>query len=276
MNYLGDGWSNLTELKGLLFQRYIFIFYLVLVDQSFQKTEKFSLFSKSIFFPGQLIYPIPTQPYYWLLVDTEINRNRIKGIFDLLICAGFTFLLFELEDWYIKIFQLGPSWLLSSLVEYVGIYLFSCVSISTPVAIGRLLGYSLPSAYRIPFLAASPHERWRRWNTYFYNFYCWFFYLPFLKKTNSVFISITATFAITAFFHSREGNPFNFFSHMGPLHIFNSTFIFFLAHGFVVYLSMLIKSRIWDGKRREGWIGVGVTWICMLVVHSIKLNDWGL
>ena len=275
-NYLSTEWTSFALLKGLLFQRYIFVFLLAVLDRSNDNENRLHLFLKSLIFPGQGLYPLPTQPYYWEFDALQKEKNRITGLFDLLICSVFTILLFELENWYLSVYQAGPIWIVSSLVEYLGIYLFSCVSISTPVAVGRLLGYSLPSPYQMPLLAASPQARWRRWNTYFYNFYCWILYFPILKKTQSVFFALFTTFLVTALFHSREGNPLNYFSWDNPLNFFNSTFIFFLAHGLVVYGALIFQSRFWDGRLKVGWFGVALTWIAMLMVHLVKLNDWGI
>ena len=272
--FLSDGWTDLIVLKSLTLQRYMFIFYLIFIDQSLNYRERQKFFIKALAFPGQFLFPLPTQAYYW---EREVQleaSNRVAGCFDLVICSIFSFFLFKLEIWYVHIQPLAPGWLLLALLQYLGVYFYSCVSITTAVAIARLLGYSMPRAFRLPLLAASPQERWRRWNTYFYNFYIWLIYVPVFKKTKSIFISVMVTFFITGLFHTVDGSPLNFISKIGPARLLNSNFVFFFAHGVAVYFGIKYKTRFWDGKMLSGWFGVALTWVIMLLIHAIKIGNW--
>ena len=271
-SYLSSGWEAFEVLHEASPQRFIFLIYIAFATEYTTRATSLKQFTRSILFPFQLIYPLPTQLYYWDdASDTEHRLIVIKGIVDLFICSLLTIGLLNIRVLENLTNEFGIiAFLKEGLLSYLSVYLFSCVSISVPVAIARILGYRFPSAYNLPLLAASPQDRWRRWNTYFYNFYCWIFFIPFYKKTKSLFLAVMLTFLITSFFHS---NSESFLVHVTadlPLQVSRSIVCFFLLHGFVVYGGLKWKSPLLNGEIKKGWAGVILTWIAMILIHNLQ------
>src|SRR5690606_7362266 len=92
---------------------------------------------------------------------------------------------------------------------YLETYALSCGSISVPVGLARLWGFNMPDGYVMPLLASSPFERWRRWNTYFFNFIRWIVFLPLAKLTQSLFVAVMITFIVSSLFHLASASPLN-------------------------------------------------------------------
>lgn len=271
-NYLAVGWSEFENLLMGYPQRYFFILYLAFMNEQSHDTDQSTLFKRNILHPTQLLYPIPTQPYYWEAPASEARvKNRARGLVDLMICAILAYLLLQLQT--LELGKEENEWLRairSGTIGYLILYLYSCIGISLPVAAARLMGYNLPNAYEMPLLAASPQDRWRRWNTYFYQFYMWVFYLPVFRKTKSLFLSVILTFVVTAFFHIRLVLPTTALVQDAEIDLPRKMFVFFLMHALVVYAGLKLKLPIWNGKTILGWTGVLVTWLAMIAIHSFR------
>lgn len=74
------------------------------------------------------------------------------------------------------------SWPLATGLRFVGLYARLTYTIFTAVAIFRLLGFSLPSGFRAPFLSRSFAEFFRRYNHYVRGAVLSLFYYPLLGR----------------------------------------------------------------------------------------------
>lgn len=270
--YLGSGWHEYNSLYLTKPNRLLFLLVIPLLEtQLLAGLNGNALFSKQLLFPTQLIYPVPTRLKHWLPAPDRW-KMQARGLVDI----GFGFLMIWVFNLMAKAsfkkYDLGFTEFLGfGLYSYLETYALSCGSLSIPVGLARLWGFNLPDGYSLPLLAASPFERWRRWNTYFFNFIRWAVFLPVAKLTGSVFIAVMLTFLATLLLHVSTASPLNFID-LSDRILSSDAMAFFLCHGFVVYLSLKLNLRIFDGTTRAAWGGVALTWLLMILIHS--LNRW--
>ena len=113
----------------------------------------------------------------------------------------------------------GPLWaglsgyalfLAQGLVFFVARY--SALSGIASVQLGamRLLGWEIPERYDMPFLARSPSEFWRRWNTYLTGWFQRYAFVPLVRHAGRVFaldrrittpLAAMATLIIVGLYH---------------------------------------------------------------------------
>jgi hypothetical protein len=133
----------------------------------------------------------------------------------------------------------------------------------------RVLGFHVPDAFDSPLLAASPADRWRRWNFHIYEWTRLLIFQPALKKFKSLFVALLLAFLATWITHA--GSRFNHFlidpagPQAGPEALTHLSF--YLWHALAIYIAMKLKN-IWpSGQTKRGWIGVLITWVMMIFIH---------
>lgn len=232
----------------------------------------------SFFHPAHLVAPVP------LFSVPERSpadlRTRVRGLMDIffgLICLALATQLGRSFDFRAVPDGAGPVFLwdpLRSFARYFYYYLGSAIAIGWPVGLFRWSGVALPDYFSLPLLAWSPLERWRRWNTYAYQWYFRFAYLPVARRIPSPLLAVAAVFLLTAVIHMGKAN-FLWLAHFtrGYGLGFNSyMLLFFGAHGAAVYLALKLPRLFGDGKTAAGWRGVILTWALMALLHSIYFS----
>lgn len=275
MIFLDNGWHEFFWLDHYRPNRMLFLILLPLLEPAIRGgAEQGALFGRQLWFPLQLIYPVPTRLQQWSL-SPERAKVQVRGLLDVLIGMGFLVIHSYMSKVPLAKNDLDgfSEFLGFGLHCYVETYFLSCGSISVPIGLARIWGFSLPDPYSLPLLAASPFDRWRRWNSYFYHFYRWAVFLPLARKFESLFVAVMGTFVITILFHVGGASPIT-------VHRFEEYYLagniaaFFLAHGLVVYLGLKLNLPVFRGAERKGWGGVALTWALMVLVHI--LNRWTL
>lgn len=260
-----DGvWANQANRIVILFS--------VFAAERVSRTQTFQTWSEKLayfFHPAYLFTPLP-------LRSEQINNSDdifsvLKGSYDVCLCALAMIATLALEKRFINsYFDYATHGVLEiGFFKYLTYYLRSFAWIGFPVAICRLFGMKMEDYFDKPLLAVSPFERWRKWNTYYYQWFYSFIFFPLLKKKYPVFISVMAVFYVTMIIH-LGASTINLFvpSRESLIDVFLiKAFIFFSLHGLAVYLSLKL-SRFWpNAKSAAGWLGFLMTHIIMLFIH---------
>ncbi len=231
-----------------------------------------------IFSPVYLMTPLPINFKQWTQDSSENKINlKAKAIIYLIICSIFLILIQNSNpirsyaQKEISIYQFR--WLGFGLVNYLYFFLFSYVNITIPIALLWWCGFNLPAAYNLPLIATTPQARWRRWNTYFYEWFFKYIYLPVFRTTSSVLASILSVFMVTFLMHaSRYSDLWSLEDNLIPSsRNMARKFLFFMAHALVVFIG-LKYSKFWpDETKVTGWLGVLAMFIIMGFIHGIFL-----
>lgn len=269
--YLSSGWHDFSPLAIVRPHRLAFLLILPLLELELGTATSRGLFRRQLWFPTQLFFPVPTRLQDWA-ESRQPARVQLRGLFDVIL--GFSFLygsfwMFQtsFQSW-LQLSSVGE-YFAFGLVSYVKVYLYSCGAVSVPVGLARLCGFAMPDAFTLPLLAASPFDRWRRWNTYFYRFFRFTIFLPLARRFQSTFLAVMAVFLACAFFHVGVVFPFEP-SSLAERYLASGVTTFFLGHGLAVYVGLKLNLSIFAGGRRAGWLGVAVTWITMIALHALR------
>lgn len=229
------------------------------------ETGFFALFS-----PTNFIDPVPAPQSSWQPPHRPPPSLLLKGWFDLLSCYAAAVLL----AYMMRSSSDQTVWELSTgFFNYVTLFLISYVTIVLPVGLLRLYGFPLKDAFETPLLAATPQDRWRRWNTFYYQWFYSMVFWPVFKRTRILWLACVAVFLVTYWFHvshliftaERAGGW------QSPSVLLLGRYLgFFMAHAAAVYVGIRLH-RFWPaGRRLVGWFGVLATWLLMGAIHMIK------
>lgn len=248
--------------------RFIFILSLLTLERKVGISKFRSLEQESAYFfsPAHLITPLPIESIDWKY-DPSLN-TRLRGLADIFSGWLFLFLAFYLIEYL-------SSWKQNELtftetfafgfLKYIFYYLGSFAWVAIPAGIARWYGVSLPQYFDAPLLATSPFDRWRRWNTYYYNWLNKIIFFPVFKKTKSLAFGVAAVFVMTIFIHhGRVLDGLEFY----PKAYFSRA-LFFTAHGICVYASLKFKN-LWPSEHSiKGWWGVLTVTVLMSLIHLL-------
>jgi hypothetical protein len=232
-----------------------------------------------IFSPTHLTTPLPINFSQWKIDRDSDEKWRLRSKSFLYFGICFIFLLLMRQVGPLRTFvqneisNYSLKWIIFGFVNYLYFFLFSYVNITLPIATLWWCGIKLPDAYSLPLLATNPQERWRRWNTYFYDWFFKYIYLPVYRKTSSLIASIVAVFMVTFFMHATRYSDIGFFDSDTPPSTRNMArkYIFFMAHGVFVYVGLKF-SYLWpDETKKTGWWGVAFMTLIMALFHGIFL-----
>lgn len=261
--------------------RYIFIYSSLFepsIDIKNQGFERAKRILSSILNPGFLITPVPIR---YSKTDSNISdfkstvRLKIKAVVFLIFTALCIFFALFIDELKFNLLQFADTKIKKNLylapLNYLYVFAFSYANINVVICLTWWMGRDIPNAYRLPLLAVSPQDRWRRWNTYFYDWLFRFIYFPIIKSTKSPFVAIMTVFSITTFFHIGGRADFDIYS----LKIFErgmeKKYLFFLAHGLAVYLGIRLSTYWVDENKLTGWLGVFFMFTLMSFIHAILL-----
>lgn len=234
--------------------------------QVFQRlTDKVAYF----FHPAYLFTPIPLRAEQ--INNTDDVFSVLKGSYDICLCALAMIATLALESRFINAqFDYAKQGLLElGFYKYLTYYLRSLAWIGFPIAICRLFGMKMDDYFDKPLLAVSPFDRWRKWNTYYYQWFYSFIFFPLLKKRIAVFAAVMTVFFVTMLIHLGS-STINLFlpsrDSLTDVYLIRAI-IFFSLHGLAVYFSLKL-SRFWpNAKTSAGWLGFLVTHVLMLIIH---------
>ncbi|MGE0634212.1 MAG: hypothetical protein AB7O96_17490 [Pseudobdellovibrionaceae bacterium] len=253
-----NGWP-LTPHRILL----ITIFFVI--ERPLLKEDKidWTLVKAYFFSPSHLVTTLPVKVQSLARAD-NLLEIRIKGLRD--VVFGFLLIIFWFKSslWL----NMRSEVLSHSILQYLRFYCISNASIGIPVGMMRWMGWQLPNHYNVPLLAWSPAERWRRWNTYFFNWFASVIFIPLHRKTGKPFLGLMAVFVMTAYIHS--GVDIYYFLATGKaiyLRLFERQLIFFTFHGLAVYISIRFPFIFGSTYSPRAWLGVLITWIMMCSIH---------
>lgn len=224
-------WANQSN-------RLIFVFSMFISERLSRPKERPELSQTLAFFftPAHLFTPVP------LSLDQVRSREGTfaipKGSYDLIICMLAFLAAMFIETSYPpdKVLQVKESILKIGVMNYVVYYFKSLSWIGLPIGICRIFDLKMPDYFDKPLLATSPAERWRKWNTYYYQWFYSFIFFPLQKRKNNLFVSVMAVFFATLVLHLGTSN-FNLFLpsavSLADAYLVKGT-VFFFLHGLMV------------------------------------------
>ncbi|MGE0763686.1 MAG: hypothetical protein AB7N80_10450 [Bdellovibrionales bacterium] len=231
-----------------------------------------SLFLSYAFSPAQLLTNIclPTSMFKLSPLHWEEVLKGLEILALILLYMVITLTLFQnlnREDFRFNSWQ---DFVTFGGLNYLKYYFLSYASLSSAEAAFRFLGYDLLSMFKTPFLAPSPHERWQRWSTTFYEFLKFMVFIPLLRRLKSPFFAVLITFWVSfllhevAFFLRLSDEESSFYAERTMM----MKFVFFTLHGLAVYASLKTAKKWPSGQALRGWAGCALTFLIMAVIHA--------
>lgn len=239
------------------------------VDPGFRKSLSASL--RYLFGGFHFLAPVSLSSTQ---MQTRSEKAYSKGFWDIFL--SFTFSLFATVCALMiseenGLFAFGEHLILQGFIKYMYYYFSSCAWIGFSVGAARMMGLDLPDYFAQPLLATNPFDRWRRWNTYFYNLTFSLIYFPILRVVPSVFLAVFVVFLFSWSVHVPPSQVFEVFtrSFAANSRTFWMGLFFFLSHGLLVYIGLKTRN-LWPSETRKlGWLGVLVMTFLMSVLHLI-------
>lgn len=259
--------------------RYVFIFTLLAGHELLSK-EKISFTWDKVSFicnPTNFITPLPIPFNRWKIDPSQRAKLQARALvflsIVLLMLLSYAGIHYKLSRFLRHSHLPWVRWFVGGVWEYLYYFAFSYSNITLPIALLWWFGFNLPDAYNVPLLATTPQDRWRRWNTYFYNWYFQYVFFPIYKLTRSSFTAVMAAFGVTMYIHLAERLPQLYLILTGAdedigLKTYKRIF-FFLFHGLLVYAGIKFEKYIPSGKSRNGWFAVAAMFVIMSLLHGI-------
>ncbi|MCH5275618.1 MAG: MBOAT family protein [Lachnospiraceae bacterium] len=147
-----------------------------------------------------------------------------------------------------------------SLEIYFDFYGYSLMALG----LGRILGFSLPENFRMPYMASSVREFYRRWHMSLKNWFQKYVYIPLGGSRKGMFrtvLNLLVVWLLTAIWH---GGTLNFL-------------IWGLSLWFFITLERLILSKYTWGKWKIPghlyvWFVIPLTWMCFAITDLGELG----
>lgn len=225
----------------------------------------------AIFSPASISTFLPIRKKHRLFSDQF--STRLHGVRDFIFGILFLCLALLLEGHSRANLRHDSvlSFLRFGFIRYLNYFFLSYAWMAFPVGIGRWYGIDLPDYFRHALLAVSPADRWRRWNTYYYDWFFTFIFYPIFRKTRSVFLAVVFVFFATILIHCDTYYYWffdfgNFFSDT----IIYELCLFFIFHAILVYFSIQLFPQL-NGSSRQSWWGVLMTTFLMSLVHILAI-----
>lgn len=229
--------------------------------------------------PTHLISPLPVPSKEWHSLSNKTGYLKVKSLLFLIISWVFIILAGRLDQlrnssYATDEYGFGTS-LQIGFINYIFYFLVSYANVNIIVSLLWWFGKNIPNPYRLPLLAPNPQDRWRRWNTYFYDWSFRYIYFPVVKKVSSSFLGIVAVFLVMSFFHmSNVTDDYSVeFSEIqmsaGVSTIFIRKIVFFMLHALMVYGGIKFKNFFPNEYSKSAWWGVLAMLFLMSAVHAV-------
>lgn len=152
-----------------------------------------------------------------------------------------------------------------SMKLYFDFYGYSLMA----VGLGKMLGFELPDNFRLPYMAASVRDFYRRWHMTLGRWFCNYVYIPLGGNRKGEFrtvCNLLAVWFLTSIWHGSTAN--------------------FMIWGMLLWLAIVLERQlnalgIWKymekgpGKlvaRFYLWVFIPITWICFAVTDINQLQ----
>jgi hypothetical protein len=250
--------------------RFFMVLSFLTVEDRFQVSE-FQNLEESLSYllsPAHLISPLPLQSCQWAYKNAW--KIRLQGLWDIAISCVYLVAAYAIHNYIAdkNSFSNVVENLSLGFLRYIYYFLGSYAVMNLPVGIMRWYGVALPDVFKWPLLAASPLERWQKWNTYYYNWLSKMVFFPAIRITGSLSLSVAFVFFITFLLH---GGPRVLVPSSPDWSYFISLFYFFSMHGFLVYLSLRFKNWWPPSSTVHGWWGVLTMTLLMIIIHRVVM-----
>lgn len=255
--------------------RYIFTFSMLAADEEIKKSRlPFNWQTSSyVLSPMNWITPLPIRYSDWN-VSVQKSHYQAKSTLYLIISLILLVACAYIQHYrsLLSLMELRNRSFAAGFATYLFYFCFSYANINIPIALAWRFGYPLPEPYQFPLLSTSPQDRWRRWNTYFYEWYFRSIFFPVFKKTKSYFSAVMLSFIATLFIHLGSQNAeyimvglvSDSFSRQ-----FYKKMLFFLGHGLAVYFGIRLEKWLPNENKISGWIGVVGMMLLMSLIHGV-------
>ena len=240
---------------------------------SFKNKETLKyLFSPALFL---IVLPVKSED---CKKSAEVLTTMLQGLADVVvgICA-FGLCALELSNWPQSNIHGGIYFLWLAGLRISLAHFFCCLGLFRfGSGVGRWLGFALPDNSCFAILATSPVDSWKRWSTYLYNWMLVAIFIPLQRRIKFVSVVFILTF-IGLFLLHRSLGVVNLivFHDLRPKsqRWLLQLFLFFTAHGSLMYFCFRTKALWPNGSRITGWFGVLTTQILLGFVHIFVITN---
>lgn len=258
-------WGLLNETVWILTPaRYAMVGIFALISYATLETHRTQKTFRALFLPTHWVGQVPFRPES-LSQERTSAALYVRGLWQYGVCVFLVFACSILE-------KLTP---IASLrfpfygcAVYLQFFFMSWLTFMIPVAGASIMGYSVPDPFVHPLLASNPGDRWRRWNTYYYEWFRTVIFIPFFRYTNSLAGAVYVTFLMTWLIHI---NPFVVkpaeFVKGGGMALVAAKLLFFMLHATAVYIGLKFPRLFPRSDRKRGWIGVLLVFLIMGLIH---------
>ncbi|RYZ87483.1 MAG: hypothetical protein EOP04_11605, partial [Proteobacteria bacterium] len=199
--------------------RIIFIFSVFVAERLSRTQASGNFWDRLVFFfnPAYLFTPLPLKSSQ--LNDEDDVFSLVKGCYDIVLCTLAMAAAQAIDHKYIadQVVYMDLSLIETGYYKYLIYYFRSLAWIGFPIAICRLFGMRMNDYFDKPLLATNPLDRWRKWNTYYYQWFYSFIFFPLLKRKHSVFFAVMVVFFVTLVLHLGMSNYNLFFPSVNSL-----------------------------------------------------------
>ena len=225
---------------------------------------------KREFFILSLLFIVLTLSYYkYITFILELFQVQ-KGLFNVIIPLGLSFIMFEAISYLVDIYNLffsgmnrvmigfakksiiadslgvvvnditsnaplgidSPTAIFGALCYFLQIYYdFSGYS-DIAIGISRMFGFKFKENFNFPYTSLSIGEFWRRWHISLGSWFREYIYIPLGGNRKHVYINLFIVFLITGIWH---GSTLNFV-------------IWGIAHGILSMVERLVREKVWYVK----------------------------
>ncbi len=163
-------------------------------------------FWAQLFFPANFFSAVPSlTSSEFLKLSRQPHRSSVllKGLRDLYLAV----LLQVVSMWLGQKMSKVLPWegfsyhFFHGYILYFSTYLNAMIALLTVIGCCRILGFDMFDPFHVPLLAANPFERWKRWNTYYYEWLKTLVFFPLFKWKKNLFIAVIVTFLVSYLIH---------------------------------------------------------------------------
>jgi hypothetical protein len=161
------------------------------------------------------------------------------------------------------------------LLSYVFYFLISWGAAQVFSSFFQLTGRRMGDLFDWPLLAASPMIKWRTWNIPYFEWTRLFVFMPLMRRTGMLGLSVVVSFLVAFVFHVDHFVFSNILPQYPPPpdlpKFMVGMLLFFILQGVAVWLAIR-TGRYWPtAGSRKGWLGVALTWAMMIAIHSFRI-----
>ncbi len=210
--------------------------------------------TSAIFNPTNLYFPTSQ-----LNTNTDhCLRSQNSGLFDSLKIAFHMLVLILI----MKLFYMSENWnfFLKGALYYLTLYTISYIGIGASVAFLRLMGFKMDDPFNFALISTNPTQRWKNWNTYYFDWFFKFIYFPTFRFTKNFSVATICVFILTFVIHTH----LSFLSQ--SLNVYMESLLllnFFMLNSFFIILFNKYPKIFGNEQNISGWIGFVINFTLM-------------